>query len=212
MNDTEYAPAADTTVRVTPRIRELAGRLIASGRDSAEIRELAGLAGVLLARPIPGETVNAGKVVRHVIDGSPASPGLLKSWHVACESTDEPGTWVTWEACALDGSQAGRLGYNAGHYFTSTDAASNKRRALRDLARRAGVPVAPVNMDEDETISQLTDRYGPYRLEYKAACALITRAVQREGLEVADGPAGLTAYKHGSSALRYDLRERTARR
>ena len=159
VNDTEYAPAVDTTVRVTPRIRELIGRMIASGRDSADIRELAELTGVLLARPIVDETVNAGYVVRHVIDGSPASPGLLKTWWVACESTDEPGSWVTWEACALDGSQAGRLGYNAGHYFQSPTRACrdglNRRRALADLAKRAGALPDIARLAADEMDSDL---------------------------------------------------------
>jgi hypothetical protein len=213
MNDTEYAPAADTTARVTPRIRELARALLADPltEQLPYTRELAELVGVLLARPITDQTVNAGKIVRHVIDGKPAEPGYLRSWWVAAEDP-ETGEWVTWEACALEGGMAGQIGYNGGDYFSSPDAASNKRRALRSLARRAGVPVAPVNMDEDEAISQLTSQYGPYRLAYKAADALMVRAAQREGLEVADGPAGLTARKHGSSALRYDLRERTTRR
>ena len=89
-----------------------------------------------MASPAPDVTQNAGYTVRAVMPGHPAGNGLLESWYVAAENDN--GSWVTWEAHALDGNQAGRLAYNAGHYFTSTDAALNRRHALADLAVRAG--------------------------------------------------------------------------
>ena len=95
-----------------------------------------------MAPPVPGITVNAGYVIRAVLPGHPAGNGLLESWWVAAERGkpgDEDHEWVTWEAYALDGDQAGRLAYNAGHYFYSGAPAANKQDALLDLARRAGI-------------------------------------------------------------------------
>ena len=93
------------------------------------------------APPAPDVTVNAGYIVRAVMPGHPAEPGLLASWWVACEDAQR-GAWVTWEAYAMDGERAGFLAYNAGHYFTREghpeDAGANKRKALADLAVRAG--------------------------------------------------------------------------
>jgi hypothetical protein len=93
-----------------------------------------------MAPPVPGVTVNAGHTVRAVLPGHPAGSGLLESWWVAAELDR---LWVTWEAYRLDGSQAGRLAYNAGHYFQSPTRACreglNRTRALGDLAVRAGL-------------------------------------------------------------------------
>jgi hypothetical protein len=93
-----------------------------------------------MAPPVPGVTVNAGYTIRAVLPGHPAGDGLLESWWVAAE---QDGLWVTWEAYRLDGSQAGRLAYNAGSYFQSPTRACreglNQTRALGDLAVRAGL-------------------------------------------------------------------------
>ena len=98
---------------------------------------LASLVSTLLARPIPDVTVNVGYIVRAVLPGGRKENGLLETWWVAAEN--DTGDWVTWEAMALDGEFAGRLGYNAGRYFTDPDApAANQRGALADLAVRAG--------------------------------------------------------------------------
>jgi hypothetical protein len=93
-------------------------------------------------RPVPDVAVNAGYTVRAVMPGHPAGDGLLESWLVAAE---RKGTWVTWECYALDGGQAGRLGYSGGDYFDGPDPAANRQRALADLAVRAGLTV-PVGL------------------------------------------------------------------
>lgn len=206
-NDT--TPAIDTTIRVTPRIRELLPLLEpGSPMLPSEAAELARLTRLLLARPIPDQTVNAGKIVRHVIDGYPREPGAYRSWWVACEDPDT-GEWVTWECCVMDdGEHPGKLAYNAGAYFFSTDRTSNKDRALRSLARRAGIPVATVNMDADETISRLLD--WPYRLKYKDASGLVARAGLQPGTEKGSGTARLTA-RETAGRVRYDLREQGKR-
>jgi hypothetical protein len=201
-----HVPAVDTTIRHLPHVRELLLLHIEAHTDlmpEAAVA-LAGHVRAMLARPIPGETMNAGKIVRHVIDGPPAEPGYLKSWWVAAEDPDT-GEWVTWQACALEGELSGRIGYNGGDYFNHPDPAVNKRRALRSLSRRAGVPVATVNMDADEAFSQLLSRSGPH-LEYKKALALMKRADTQPGKEVGSGTARLTRREH-TSAARYDLRE-----
>lgn len=93
-----------------------------------------------LAPPVPGITENAGYVIRAVLPGHPAEPGLLESWYVAAERAEDH-EWVTWEAYANDvPGYEGRLAYNAGHYFGGTaHPDTNKRAALLDLARRAGI-------------------------------------------------------------------------
>ena len=91
-----------------------------------------------MAPPVPGVTRNAGYTVRAVIHAHDAERGLLAAWWVAGEDP-ERGAWVTWNAYELDGSRAGRLSYDAGHYFTTMDPEVNKRRALADLAVRAGL-------------------------------------------------------------------------
>lgn len=212
-NDTPtYAPAVDTTARRTPRIRKLLAELagVLNAGDNLNVwedgvAELITLTREMLARPIPGETVNVGYVIRHVIDGHPAEPGLLRSWWVAGERED--GAWVTWEAAALDGSMSGSIGYNAGDYFGNDDPAVNRRRALRSLAERAGVPVATERMDASEAFSQLMSRYRPYQLRYDDADALLIRASQHLRQEVRGGKAGLTAYLASDGTMRYDLRE-----
>jgi hypothetical protein len=195
---------------VTPRIRELLTLLADPHAPMlpGERAELAGLVRLLLARPIPDQTVNAGYIVQHVIDGYPREPGAYRSWLVACEDP-ATGEWVTWECYVMDdGEHPGRLAYGAGHYFYSSDPAINKHRALRDLARRAGVPVATVSMDTDETLSRLTD--WPYDLNYKEADDLIAGADAQPGREVGHGTARLTR-REDSSSVRYDLREQPKR-
>jgi hypothetical protein len=90
-----------------------------------------------MAPPVPDVTRNAGYTVRAVMPGHPAGNDLLASWWVAAEDIADGG-WVTWEAYALNGEQAGQLSYNAGHYFDGTDQAVNRRGALANLAVRAG--------------------------------------------------------------------------
>jgi hypothetical protein len=87
--------------------------------------------------PVPDTTRNGGKTIRAVLPGHPAGDGLLKSWWVAAE--DANGEWVTWECYRLDGDMTGRLGYNAGYYFSGPDRAANRHRALADLTVRAGL-------------------------------------------------------------------------
>jgi hypothetical protein len=90
-----------------------------------------------MAPPVPGVTVNAGYTVRAVIHMHDAVPGLLAAWLVAAE--DEHGAWVTWNAYMRDGSHAGQLSYDAGHYFQHPVGAKvNRIDALADLAVRAG--------------------------------------------------------------------------
>ena len=92
-----------------------------------------------MAPPAPDVTRNAGYTVRAVLPGHPAEPGLLESWWVAAEDADRS-AWVTWEAYKMDGTQAGKLAYNAGTYFdTASDPEVNRRRALADLSVRAGL-------------------------------------------------------------------------
>jgi hypothetical protein len=104
-----------------------------TGRLAAEADQAART----MAPPVPDVTRNVSYTVRAVMPGHPAGSGLLASWWVAAESTAD-NQWVTWEAYKMDGSQAGRLAYNAGHYFGGPDQAVNKRGALADLAVRAG--------------------------------------------------------------------------
>jgi hypothetical protein len=104
-----------------------------TGRMAAE----ADRAARTMAPPAPDVTRNVGYTVRAVMPGHPAGSGLLASWWVAAENTADS-QWVTWEAYALDGSRAGFLAYNAGHYFGGPDQAVNKRGALADLGIRAG--------------------------------------------------------------------------
>jgi len=99
-----------------------------------------------MAPPVPGITQNAGWTVRAVLPGHDASPGLLRSWWVAAE---QDGGWVTWEAYELDGSQAGKLAYNAGHYYDMNSPASNRHQALANLAERAGIAPARHEQDQD---------------------------------------------------------------
>ena len=106
-----------------------------AGRMAAE----ADRAARTMAPPMPGVTRHNDYIVRAVIYRNPKVPGLLEAWWVAGEDV-MTGHWVTWNAYAGDpaGSQAGRLSYDAGHYFGSTDAALNRKQALADLAERAG--------------------------------------------------------------------------
>lgn len=92
-----------------------------------------------MAPPVPGVTRNGSHVVRAVIYAHPHQDGLLESWFVAAEDP-ERGEWVTWNAYRRDGSQAGTLSYDAGHYFAHPAGSKvNRRDALADLAVRAGL-------------------------------------------------------------------------
>jgi hypothetical protein len=142
MNDTDINYDGSQAVD-TGRLRETLAAIeaiTANGSTFGDGLVLQGLVRdvrVLLARPIPNVTRKGGKIVRAVIDGKPRVPGYYKSWWVACEDDTE---WVTWECYVMDDvDDAPRLAYNAGEYFYSPDQVVNKRRALRDLARRAGI-------------------------------------------------------------------------
>lgn len=113
-----------------------------------------------LAPPVPGITANAGYVIRAVLPGHPAGNGLLESWWVAAER--EGGEWVTWEAYALDGEQAGRLAYDAGHYYNGTaHPDTNRKAALADLAVRAGL-TAGVALRIADDVLRRTDPEAPW--------------------------------------------------
>jgi hypothetical protein len=105
-----------------------------------------------MAPPAPDVSRNAGYTIRAVLPGHPAMAGLLESWWVAAEDA-ERSQWVTWEAYRMDGSQEGRLAYNAGTYFHGPDQSDNKRRALADLAIRAGAMRAMAERIAGEMIS-----------------------------------------------------------
>jgi len=152
MTDTkpETQPAV-TSAGIRELLGELTGALDGDFGDWPQGRELVRQVAALLARPIPDVTRNASYTVRAVMSGHPAEPGLLASWWVAAES-DADNQWVTWEAYALDGSQAGRLGFNAGHYFGGPDQAVNKRGALADLAVRAGTMPEMAHRIADEVM------------------------------------------------------------
>jgi hypothetical protein len=130
-----------------------------------------------MAPPVPGVTRNAGYVVRAVIHAHDAVPGLLAAWWVACESDN--GAWVTWNAYMRDGTEAGQLAYDGGHYFTGPGhldhralhdgySPDNKQAALTDLAIRAGLmrPVALRVADEIDawTYAEPEDRRMASRL------------------------------------------------
>lgn len=192
----------------TARIRELLSQPVHEGITPDAAVELAGLVRHLLARPIPNVTRNGGKIVRAVIDGKPREPGAYKTWWVACEDDEE---WVTWECYVMDdGDNPGHLAYNGGDYFFGPDQKRNKRRALRSLASRAGVPVATLRMDTDDAYAALCDKYGLYRLDAKTADRLITRALAAPGTEVKSKGAALTAtLPRVGEYYRFDLRDLT---
>jgi hypothetical protein len=101
----------------------------------------------LLARPIPEVTRNAGHTVRAVM---PAGD----HWYVAAED-DSRSQWVTWACTAWDDD--GQLVFDAGNYFFSADRDRNRQRAMRDLARRAGIKVVypdPEELTEDQVYVQ----------------------------------------------------------
>lgn len=113
--------------------------------ETDELAAQADRAARTMAPPAPDVTQNAGYTVRAVLPGHPAERGLLQSWWVAAERADD-GEWVTWEAYALDHpGKIGTLAYNSGHYFNAVSGpsglgrAASKRRALADLAVRAGL-------------------------------------------------------------------------
>jgi hypothetical protein len=111
----------------------------AAGRMAAE----ADRAARTMAPPVPGVSQNSGYTVRAVIHMHDAERGLLANWSVAGENP-ETGAWVTWNAYMQDGTRAGKLSYDGGHYFNAVSGpsglarADNRRRALADLAIRAG--------------------------------------------------------------------------
>jgi hypothetical protein len=160
---TDFGYAGSQVVPVA-RLRELVGNVtgyvlaIHASNADGDIAELTALVNGLLCRPVPNVTRNTGKVVRAVIDGPPRERGSLKGWWVACEDP-ETGDWCTWACYAQDGSMTGRLSYDAGHYFTSPDRAENKRRALADLAVRAGLMRGVAVRIADEVVRWQTPPY-----------------------------------------------------
>lgn len=119
-----------------------------------------------MAPPVPGVTRNAGYTVRAVIHAHDAERGLLANWSVAGENP-ETGAWVTWNAYMQDGTRAGKLSYDGGHYFNAVSGpsglarADNRRRALADLAIRAGT-MSDVGLRIAHEITRYHDVTGPY--------------------------------------------------
>jgi predicted transcriptional regulator len=85
--------------------------------------------------PVVGAGIGAGYVVRAVLPADLAG----REWLIAAEDTSR-GRWATWHAWARDD---GSHDYAWGHYFYGgPDPAGNRRRALADLADRAGITPA----------------------------------------------------------------------
>ena len=126
-----------------------------------------------MAPPVTGVTRHNGYIVRAVICCNPKVPGLLEAWWIAGEDPDN-GHWVTWNAYAGDpaGSQAGRLSYDGGHYFDAPSGpsglarADNKRRALADLAVRAGTTPEIARRIAAE-VTRSHPEHGPWNLTQK---------------------------------------------
>lgn len=146
----------------------LRARLVPLPEGEAErLAEAAERAARTMAPPVPGVTANAGYTVRAVICLHPHQNGLLESWAVACEDP-ERGVWATWTAYALDHpGRIGQLAYDTGHYFDMVSGpsglgrADNKRRALADLAIRAGL-MSEIGLRIADEITRYHDLTGPY--------------------------------------------------
>lgn len=136
MNDT------DTSLRdLADDLDRISADILAVREEHDPIAALAVIAGELrkqatAAPPRPDVTRNVDWIIRAVMPGHPAEPGLYQSWYVAAERDDGCGDWVTWEAYL---PETGRLAYTAGHYEVVHSPAENKRLALADLAVRAGL-------------------------------------------------------------------------
>lgn len=129
--------------------------------EAERMAEQAERAARTMAPPVPGVTRNAGYIVRAVIYDHPHANGLLEAWWVAAEHPD--GRWVTWHAYKQDGSRAGTLSYDAGHYYDNpVHSEQNKRAALADWALRAGLMIPVAQRIADQILADTDSNRYPY--------------------------------------------------
>jgi hypothetical protein len=165
----------DEYVDVLERLVSAVRAELSQPSDVAELAAQAERDARTMAPPVPGVTRHNGYIMRAVINRNPKVPGYLEAWWVAGE---DPVTrhWVTWNAYAGDpaGSRPGRLSYDGGHYFDGPDAQANKRRAMGDLAERAGTMPEMARRIAAE-VTRYHPEHGPYTAGQQADRRMASR-------------------------------------